>query len=122
MLKLVNAESGTGIDCDVVELEELEEPPPVWLLDELWAVDERDELGVVEARVEALLVDAPSEAFVPLTVVEFPVEFEASVPVVLEDSPVLVVALSVLEVPLEPDDVRPDVLCAEVLALEEPWM
>jgi hypothetical protein len=123
------AESGTGVDCDV---EELDDPPPV-----LWLDDVLDDVVELEPELESIVVGVVAARFVLLLVeVEergvLVLAMDALVPLVLEsaelgvedESPWLEDGVSVDTVELAPTDVRPDVLWAaeEELELLEPWM
>ena len=126
-VRLVMAASGTGV-ADVVE-EPLELPPlPLCVDDELELEDDEAsaDVGVVEASwlpAAAAVLAELNSVVDAVADVELPEdEFESVVAGVVDPSPVLFEGVSVETVPVEADDVRPDVLCAAELPPELPWM
>jgi len=82
-------------------------------------------VGVVEESVLELELLVPKLVLLEETVVAFPVLVVLLVSVLVgEDElrPVFDEGLSVLTVPFEEEDVRPEVLCAVEPELLEPWM
>jgi hypothetical protein len=125
-VRLLIADKGTGV-ADVVD-ELLEPPPPLPVVDEL--DEDEDEasadVGVVEASwlpaAEPTLEEL-SSVVAAVVVVELPeAEFVSVEPGVFDERPALFDGVSVDTVPLDEDDVRPDVLCAEELPPALPWM
>jgi hypothetical protein len=124
------ADKGTGVAAAAEELLEL--PLLPLCVDDELELDEDDasaDVGVVEASwlpaAEAVLAelnnveDAVEDAAADVELPEDEVEsVEAGV---VDDSPVLFEGVSVDTVPLDEDEVRPDVLCAAELPLELPW-
>lgn len=122
-VRLVIADKGTGV-ADVVE--ELLEPPLLPVGDELEEVEDEAnaDVGVVEASwlpaAEAALEEL-SSVVDAVVAVELPEAEVVSVdPGVFDDRPVLFDGASVDTVPLDEDEVRPDVLCAAELPPELP--
>ena len=116
--KRLIAERGTGLEVELEELEELDDPPlPPWLLEEDW-LELIAVAGVEEARLMLLLVEE-DEGVLPVEEVWFPGVLVMELVGVDGPSPLLDPGLNVLTVPLEAAEVRPEVLCAappEVLA------
>ena len=116
------ADRGTGT-ADVVD-ELLEPPLPVDDELEEDEADARADVGVVEASwlpaAEAALEEL-SSVVDAVVAVELPEAEVVSVdPGVFDDRPVLFDGASVDTVPLDEDEVRPDVLCAAELPPELP--
>jgi len=126
--KLLIADSGTGV-IEVVEDDELEDPPLLLLLcveDELLELEEASAVvGVVLASMlpaavaEDALEDNVEEA-VEATVVEFPEVLDTPVAGVVEATPFVDEGDRVDTAPFEEAEVLPEVLCAAVLPLAEP--
>ena len=126
-VRLVMADSGTGVADDVEELLEL--PLLPLCVEEELEVDEDDasaDVGVVEASwlpAAAAVLEELSSVDDAVETVELPAdEFESVEVGVVDESPVLFDGVSVDTVPVDEDEVRPDVLCAAELPLELPWM
>jgi hypothetical protein len=109
VVKRLIAERGTGLELDDEELEELDDPPlPPWLLEEDWVIAVA---GVEVARLMLLLVEEDEDVLL-VEEVWFPAVLVMEPAGVVDATPLLEEAFSVLTVPLEAAEVRPEVLCA----------
>ena len=114
------AESGTGVGSAVVELDE---PLPFWPLEEVWFEEVSEVVGVEDESVAELALDVLRLVLLDDVVVVLPVVEVRVFAGEDELSPVLDEGVRVLTVPLEAEEVLPDVLCALELEAElvEPW-